>query len=649
MNEEQLTNIYNAFTNGKMSEADKQEYLADVKSGIVNLPKGISLPNTAMELPKGVFDAYFNGTMDAQSKVELEADIKNGLVKLPENIQASLPTVPMSPERPQDTGVALQKDYTPTEQIQAGLQTAGTLATGATMGAIGNIVGATSGIIDSMIQGTFGTQAGAKEAQKTSEEFAQVGTYQPDNKLAQEYTQNVAKLLEPTTAIAPMDLGIIQSAKVAREMPVGKAGDIYQGKQQTIQEAGITPMTSDIAPPTTAIGKVAQSISEKVPFTGTGAKRVEQQGQRISAIKDLADELGYKTEDVTSNITQDLLSKRSETISKYSNMKKDIFNKIDEKSAAPVDTTKTINTIDEQIANIKGLGLAENDKAITTLEDFKQAFPGKNLNQVEDLRKALGNKLNDEGLTSVKDILEKSSKKVYDSLKSDIGSHIGQFGEKNDLTKWNVANKRLSDSINELEVSSLKNVLNKGSATPEKINSMLFSKNQSDQKLLFNNLSQEGKANARISIINKIINDSGSENLSTAKFISNLKKNDISINTFFKNKDIQKIKGLNKALELTRQAETAGLNPPTGVQALMPVVFSGLGSTLGTVGGATAGLGIGLLGRVYESQPVSNLLIKLGKAPKAQETQLFKLLNDNLEKGLQIENLNLQQGQNDGK
>ena len=81
----------------------------------------------------------------------------------------------------------------------------------------------------------------------------------------------------------------------------------------------------------------------------------------------------------------------------------------------------------------------------------------------------------------------------------------------------------------------------------------------------------------------------------------------------------------------------------------MPVVFSGLGSTLGTVGGATAGLGIGLLGRVYESQPVSNLLIKLGKAPKAQETQLFKLLNDNLEKGLQIENLNLQQGQDNGK
>ena len=608
-------------------------------------------PAPQEELSQDSWSMYFNNQLDPQQKMDIENKIKSGQLKLPENIQASMPTIPMSPERPQDTGIALQKDYTPTEQIQAGLQTAGTLATGATTGAIGSIAGATKGIIDSMIEGTFGTQAGAKQAQKTSEEFAQSGTYQPDNKLAQEYTQNVAEVLEPMTAIAPTQTGLSAMARVKENAPIPKKGEILQGKQQAISEAGITPMTSDIIPPATAIGKVAQSIGEKVPFSGTGAKRVAQQEQRVNAVQDLADELGFTADDVTSNITSDLLQKRGQEISKYSGMKKDIFNKIDENSNALVNTQKTIEAIDNEIKKISDLGLAENQKAISTLEDFKQAFQGKNINQIEDLRKALGNKLNDEGLTSVKDILEKSSQKIYSSLNSDLGKHIKQYGDKNDFTKWQVANKRLSSSMGDLKVNTFKNILDKGSATPEVVNKMLFSKNQSEQQLLFKNLSQDGKSNARVAIINKIMAESmgKGEEISTAKFVSSLKKNNIPISTFFKGKDLEKIKGLNRALNLTKRAEESGINPPTGIQALMPVVYSGLGASLGAVGGTVAGLGLGAIARVYESQPVSNLLIKLGKAPKAQETGLLKLIDENIKKILTIESQNIQQGQNNGK
>lgn len=608
-------------------------------------------PAPQEELSQDSWSMYFNNQLDPQQKMDIENKIKSGQLKLPENIQASMPTVPMSPERPQDTGVALQKDYTPIEQIQAGIQTAVTLATGATTGAVGSIAGAIKGIIDSMIEGTFGTQVGAKQAQKTSEEFAQAGTYQPDNNLAQEYTQNVAEVLEPITAIAPTQTGLSTMARVKENAPIPKKGEILQGKQQAISEAGITPMTSDIAPPTTAIGKVAQSIGEKVPFSGTGAKRVAQQEQRVNAVQDLADELGFTSDDITSNITNDLLQKRGQEISKYSGMKKDIFNKIDENLNALVNTEKTTEAIGNEIKKISDLGLAENQKAISTLEDFKQAFQGKNINQIEDLRKALGNKLNDEGLTSVKDILEKSSQKVYSSLNSDLGNHIKQYGDKNDFTKWQVANKRLSSSMGDLKVNTFKNILDKGNATPEVVNKMLFSKNPSEQQLLFKNLSQDGKANARVAIINKIMAESvgKGEEISTAKFVSSLKKNNIPISTFFKGKDLEKIKGLNRSLKLTKRAEESGINPPTGIQALMPIVYSGLGASLGIVGGTVAGLGLGTIARVYESQPVSNLLIKLGKAPKVQETGLLKLIDENIKKILTIESQNLQQGQNDGK
>lgn len=641
--EELQTALINA---DKAGDVDAAKVLANE---IIKLRQSAQPQVQPQEVSQDTWNMYFNNQLEPQQKMDIENKIKLGQLKLPENVQASTPTVPMSPERPQDTGVVLQKDYTPTEQIQAGLQTAGTLATGATTGAIGSIAGATAGIINSMIEGTFGTQAGAKQAQKTSEEFAQAGTYQPDNKLAQEYTQNVASVLEPLTAIAPTQTGLSAASRVKEKAPIPKKGEILQGKQQTISEAGITPMTSDITPPTTAIGKVAQSIGEKVPFSGTGAKRVAQQEQRITAVQDLANELGFTVDDVTKNITDDLLQKKRQEISKYSGVKKEIFNKIDDNSGALLDATKTTKTLDSEIEKIRNLGLAENDKAIATLEDFKQAFQSKNINQIEDLRKALGNKLNDEGLTSVKDILEKSVQKVYTSLNEDLGSHIKQYGDKNDFTKWQVANKRLTNSMGDLKVSSFKRLLDKGEAIPETVNKMLFSKNKSEQHLLFKNLSQDGKANARVAIINKIMAESigKGEELSTARFITALKKNDIPISTFFKGKDLEKIKGLSKALNLTSRAEVSGLNPPTGVQALMPVVFSGLGASLGATGGVAAGFGLGAIARAYESQAVSNLLIKLRKAPKAQESGLLKLIDENVKKILTIESQI--QGEDDGK
>lgn len=531
-------------------------------------------------------------------------------------------------------------------------ETVGTVATGATTGALGSIYGTLKGLAKELLNGKFGTQEAAKRIEKAAQLAGEELTYTPKTEKGKEYTQNIAKAAEPLTSIAPMNLGVTQLAKAAKEVPIPKKGNIIEANQQTIKGAGITPMTTDIIPPATAVGKVAQNIGEKIPLAGTGGKRVSQQAERVQAIKNTMQEFGYTNgDDVVANITEDLIKSRGQEVSKYSTMKKDIFNKIDNSTNSVVDTTKTVSKIDSEINKIKDLGLGENEKAVAVLEDYKTAFQNKNLKQVDEIRKSLGDKLNDEGLTSVKSILEKSASKIYGTLKNDMENHIKTYGERKDFVKWNVANKRLSDSISDLRVTSLKGILNKGDKIPETVNRMLFSKNQSEQNLLFKNLSKKGRDNARIAIINKIMADSGALDeggISTAKFISNLKRNNIPVETFFKGRDLDKIKGLNKALQLTKQAEVVGVNPQTGVQLLMPVVFTSLGDVAGsTFGGLASGAGIGLLARAYESQGVSNLLIKLGKAPKTQETQIFKLLNDNVNKFFQSENINLQkQGEN---
>ena len=93
--ENAIANIYQAYSSGKMTPEEAQEFEADVRGGTLMLPRGASLKGgpvqgarpTVNMLPAGVLEAYTGNKMTRAEMVDLERDVRNGVVGVPEGFQ----------------------------------------------------------------------------------------------------------------------------------------------------------------------------------------------------------------------------------------------------------------------------------------------------------------------------------------------------------------------------------------------------------------------------------------------------------------------------------------------------------------------------------------------------------------------------------
>jgi hypothetical protein len=258
---------------------------------------------------------------------------------------------------------------------------------------------------------------------------------------------------------------------------------------------------------------------------------------------------------------------------------------------------------------------------------------GQSLENIELLRKQIGQSFESADLASVRQLGQKSLNLIYGPLKEDMRTFIQKFGNRNDVKKFDIANTRLSEMAGELDNSLFKRVLSKGEVTPETISSMLFSKKPSDVKLLFKNLDAAGQANARTAIITKMFKDSVNANggVSPDVFKNQIKKMSEQLGVFFNQRDLQSVEGLGRILALTQRASQANLLPPTGAMLQIPIIGGLLTQTFGGVGaGVVAAGSLGALARIIESPAVRNILIKLPKIKSGspQEVELLKRLDD---------------------
>lgn len=399
------------------------------------------------------------------------------------------------------------------------------------------------------------------------------------------------------------------------------------------EQVGITPMTSDVYPPKGFTGKTAQAATERIPIVGTGGQRVAQQETRETAIKNVLSDYGADEAAAASDeVMSELLKKHGQDVKKYSGMKNDVIEKLSSVEytlgSGEVPTDKISRAVNDEITRLKALGNKDTEPLITALEDVKESFTGKNLAQIEDNRKIFGEKLKSDAYAGVKTEAEKVNRKIYSAVREDMGDYIKSNGERKDFLKWAVANKRLSEGINEMNMTTLKSVLKKGEMTPEKVRSLLFSQKPSDLRRLYKNLTPKGRQSAKVAIYQEAMEKAGGmEKLSTAKFQTALNKLQKQTGVFFTKEDKQVLNGLTKALDMTKRAEVAGVSPPTGVQNFQILGALGLGAALGGVKGAATGIGIGALARAYESKPVRNLLIKIAKGRGGEQELINQLVN----------------------
>lgn len=196
--------------------------------------------------------------------------------------------------------------------------------------------------------------------------------------------------------------------------------------------------------------------------------------------------------------------------------------------------------------------------------------------------------------------------------------------------------------MGDLDLGILKTTLEKGVDRPEVVKNMLFNKDRSVIQALNKNLTAKGRESARAAVMQEVSKKIGEE-ASPERFLTELRKMKAGgdpVGVFFTGDDLKAIEGLTRVLKATSRASQAGLNPPTGVQAVIPLSLIGMGG--GSVAlekyfgqglpGLLASVGVvgaaGGAARAYESPAVRNILMKLPtvRPGSVEEAALFKRL-----------------------
>jgi len=451
----------------------------------------------------------------------------------------------------------------------------------------------------------------------------------------------------PVGQIAASLLGGVAGAKLATTKIQPTAAQL-PSDIAAAERAGVTLMTTDVVPPRTFASKWLQTIGERIPGAGTGGVRQAQQTERIEAVRNVLRDFGADdAARATDDVMKDLATKRGADLSKYAGAKTEVIERLGQAGTVPM--TNTVQAIDDQITKLQGLKTQEVAPIIERLTDWKAALQGQNLVNVETLRKQIGESFKAPELASIRGIGEKALSSIYKPLKQDMESFITQVGERRDVTKWKVADKRLADLAGELDMSTLKSVLKRGDATPEVIGNMLFSKKPSEVSQLYASLTPSGRESARAAILARAAEKATAEVaegtvISPDKFANEVKRLGTSTGVFFTGDDLKQVEGLTRVLNITKRASEAAAAPPTGVQAAIPVSAAALSSffggglpgflaTLGTAGG------VGVAARIYESAPIRNLLIKIPQtiSGSPEEAALLKRLTATIQQQQQAQ------------
>lgn len=412
---------------------------------------------------------------------------------------------------------------------------------------------------------------------------------------------------------------INQLGRAAGAVYRGVRGAISPEAQQAIRfanSADVPLHTTDVLPPNSRVGRMAQTTAENIPFAGTSTIRAAQQEARSQLVDEFASRFGeYDPSIVVGSLK-----------AKTSGIKRAAGNRLEQVQNAMagvnIQPTRALQQIDDEIASLQKLGKVADTDTISKLQAYRDELAGGkvDLQQLSNLRSQFRQDVKGERLV-MPNRSDAAVQRVYRAMTGDIDSSIGQNLGNDTLRRYKHANAVYADEASKLQNTRLKNVLMKGDLTPEVVNNMLFSKNKSEVQNLYNSVGQIGRAQMRNGIIGKAMEKSGG---SPDQFLRqvNLMSNQTGI--AFKGRDAVYLKGLKNYLESTKRAGQAAVTTPTGQQTIPFILGIGTATNPALVG---VGGGYGLLARMYESEPVRNAMLRLSNTPRGS-TAFEKALSE---------------------
>lgn len=405
----------------------------------------------------------------------------------------------------------------------------------------------------------------------------------------------------------------------------GLKGAISPEAQQAIKfaEQERVPLhTTDVLPPTSRTGRMAQSTAENIPLAGTSGMRASQQEARSQLVQDFASRFGEYDPSI---VVGSLKAKTSGIKQAAGNRLEQVQNAM---TGVNIQPTRAIQQIDTEIANLQKLGKVADTDTISKLQAYRDELTNNagasgpmamDLQQLSGLRSQFRQDVKGER-TVMPTRSDAAVQRVYRAMTGDIDSAIGHNLGNDTLGKYKQANAVYADEANKLQNTRLKNVLMKGDLTPEVVNNMLFSKNKSEIQNLYSSVGNVGRAQMRNGIIGKAMERS---NGSPDQFLRQMNMMQNQTGITFKGEDAAYLKGLTNYLQSTQQAARAGVSTPTGQQTIPFIIGYGTAANPATTGAAVS---YGLLSRAYESKPFRNAMLKIANTPRGS-TAFEKAMN----------------------
>lgn len=394
-------------------------------------------------------------------------------------------------------------------------------------------------------------------------------------------------------------------------------GRLANNVVDSAEGTGIPVLTSDTLENESGIRRLISEAFEKIPFTGTGGLRAKQQAQREAAVNDVAERYGQFSYEA---IVDSLKTQKNRIKRAAGNVLNETGRKLDEVGEIPL--TNTLDAIEVAERELTKPGVITSNPATRDLNTLVEAVVSapQSFTTLKENRTAFreiikgADKAERTQLTSRGKSLLQS---VESAMKKDMDAMARQNLTPKEFTNWNKANAVYASEAEKLTKTRLKNVLDRGDVTPESVKTLLFSRKPSEVRTLFNSLTPQGRQNARSAIISDVVETLSRRpaGVTPNTFDSEMRKRSLATSVFFRGEERQQLDGLLTVLNATRRAQEAAVTTPTGQSLLIPGAGAAIGATTGPVP-IIATLGIGVLGRVYESPPVRNALIRLANTPK---------------------------------
>lgn len=405
----------------------------------------------------------------------------------------------------------------------------------------------------------------------------------------------------------------------------GEADEAAKQLVKTGEELDVPVLTSDIYNPENWFTRSLQFTGESVPLIGTGNLRNMQQKAREQAVDNFVNlHRGGSYEEIINSI-----GKRNKQLKDVAGA---VYNKINPKlddlsrQQGGVPSTEASKALDDLAEYVTDPGLKVGDDVMSLLDDMD--FYLRNPKSYQSLRdniSAYQVKI-DSIDPAIRDQMPSKLKKRFENVLTSARRDRDVFARSNldtrEYYKLKQADSLYGEVSSNLKETKIKGILNKGDVTPEVASQMLYSNKPSEIKRLYENLTPEGKQNARSVIIGDVINKMekrAGENISPTQLVNELRKRKDTLDVFFKGKNRDELNGFMRLLEHTRRAGdvTGGSGSQTAERYLAGGAM-GAGffepSLLASYGS------VGALSRVFESPRMRGILMKMnGTAPGSSE------------------------------